>query len=52
MEPFDFKTTPYDHQREAFVASAQKPDYALLMDMGTGYPELGSRDKDAPAGSD
>ena len=40
MEPFDFKTTPYDHQREAFVASAQKPDYALLMDMGTGKTKV------------
>ena len=40
MEPFDFKTTPYDHQRAAFVASAQKPDYALLMDMGTGKTKV------------
>ncbi len=40
MEEYKFKTTPYAHQREAFVLSAQKKVYALLMDMGTGKTKV------------
>ena len=40
MEEYKFKTTPYAHQREAFMSSAQKKVYALLMDMGTGKTKV------------
>ena len=40
MEEYKFKTTPYAHQREAFVLSAEKKVYALLMDMGTGKTKV------------
>ena len=40
MEEYVFKTDPYDHQREAFAASAGKADFALLMDMGTGKTKV------------
>jgi SNF2 family DNA or RNA helicase len=40
MEDYKFKTTPYAHQREAFMLSAQKKVYALLMDMGTGKTKV------------
>ena len=36
MPDFIFKTKPYDHQSEAFTASADRTNFALLMDMGTG----------------
>jgi|TARA_R100000093_G_scaffold70596_1_gene44115 SNF2 family DNA or RNA helicase len=35
-----FKTMPYEHQKEAFDASADKDNYALLMDMGTGKSKV------------
>ena len=35
-----FKTEPYDHQREAFIVSAEASSYALLMDMGTGKTKV------------
>ena len=40
MKDYKFKTTPYAHQREAFMLSAQKKVYALLMDMGTGKTKV------------
>jgi superfamily II DNA or RNA helicase len=40
MTDFIFKTEPYDHQREAFEASAGVSSYALLMDMGTGKTKV------------
>ena len=40
MTRFDFKTEPYEHQREAFDGSANKKNFALLMDMGTGKTKV------------
>ena len=40
MNDFVFKTRPYDHQLEAFTASAEKTNFALLMDMGTGKTKV------------
>jgi SNF2 family DNA or RNA helicase len=40
MTEFVFKTEPYDHQREAFDASAERVNFALLMDMGTGKTKV------------
>ena len=40
MPEFIFKTTPYNHQREAFDASCDTQNYALLMDMGTGKTKV------------
>ena len=40
MRDYKFKTEPYEHQQEAFVASAEKEVYALLMDMGTGKTKV------------
>jgi SNF2 family DNA or RNA helicase len=40
MSEFIFKTTPYNHQREAFDASCDTQNYALLMDMGTGKTKV------------
>jgi len=40
MRDFVFKTQPYDHQREVFDASAEKVNFALLMDMGTGKTKV------------
>ena len=40
MIEFVFKTQPYDHQRAAFDASAERVNFALLMDMGTGKTKV------------
>ena len=40
MEDYKFKTSPYDHQREAFLSSSSKKEFALLMDMGTGKTKV------------
>ena len=40
MTEFVLKTEPYDHQREAFAASAERANFALLMDMGTGKTKV------------
>ena len=40
MEEFVFKTTPYAHQMEAFISSAERPNFAILMDMGTGKTKV------------
>jgi len=40
MTEFVFKTEPYDHQREAFAVSAERANFALLMDMGTGKTKV------------
>ena len=40
MEKFIFKTSPYQHQRESFDSSANRENFALLMDMGTGKTKV------------
>ena len=40
MTKFVFKTQPYDHQRDAFDISAEKINFALFMDMGTGKTKV------------
>jgi len=40
MTPYDFKTSPYAHQRDAFSESVTKENFALLMDMGTGKTKV------------
>jgi len=35
-----FFSAPYDHQREAFEASADAQSFALLLDMGTGKTKV------------
>ncbi len=37
---FEFKTEPYEHQRQAFVNSWKRPYYALFMEMGTGKSKV------------
>jgi hypothetical protein len=37
---YEFKTEPYDHQREAFMLSRDEVNYAYLMEMGTGKTKL------------
>ena len=37
---YKFFTKPYDHQREAFDASAEEQNFALLLDMGTGKTKV------------
>jgi hypothetical protein len=37
---YEFKTTPYDHQRTAFVDSWQRPYFGLFMEMGTGKSKV------------
>lgn len=38
---YDYKTEPFDHQREVFHKSRDKTDFALLMGMGTGKTKVG-----------
>src|SRR6056300_70682 len=33
---YEFKTEPYDHQREAIKRAGQNKSFAFLMEMGTG----------------
>jgi len=40
MKKFIFKTSPYQHQRESFDSSANRENFALLMDMGTGKTKV------------
>lgn len=40
MQGFDFKTTPYDHQRKALSDSWAAEYYALFMEMGTGKSKV------------
>ena len=40
MVDFCYKTEPYAHQRTAFEASRMRPNFALLMDMGTGKTKV------------
>lgn len=40
LENFPFKTTPYDHQREGLVETAEREFCALLMEMGTGKSKV------------
>ena len=37
---YEFKTTPYAHQKEALVRSWNKPEYAYFMEMGTGKSKV------------
>ena len=37
---YKFFTKPYKHQLEAFEASADKKNFALLLDMGTGKTKV------------
>ena len=37
---YDYKTTPYDHQREVLNLSWRKHAFALLMEMGTGKTKV------------
>ena len=37
---YDFKTTPYQHQRNCLKASWSKPYFAFLMDRGTGKTKV------------
>ena len=37
---YEFKTTPYAHQKEALVRSWSKPEYAYFMEMGTGKSKV------------
>ena len=37
---FEFKTTPYDHQLDAFHTSRDERVFALLMEMGTGKTKV------------
>ena len=39
-DKYIFFSTPYDHQREAFEASADTKSFALLLDMGTGKTKV------------
>lgn len=36
----EFRTEPYEHQRDALLASWKAPAYALLMEMGTGKSKV------------
>jgi SNF2 family DNA or RNA helicase len=38
---YDYKTEPFDHQREVFHRSRDEVDFALLMGMGTGKTKVG-----------
>lgn len=40
MHGFEFKTTPYDHQRKALADSWGAEYYALFMEMGTGKSKV------------
>jgi SNF2 family DNA or RNA helicase len=40
MRHFEFKTTPYDHQRKALEESWAAEFYALFMEMGTGKSKV------------
>lgn len=37
---YEFKTTPYDHQRTAFDESWRRPYFGLFMEMGTGKSKV------------
>jgi len=37
---YEFKTQPYQHQKDALVASWNKREYALFMEMGTGKSKV------------
>ena len=37
---YEYKTTPYDHQRQCFLLSRELPWFALLMEMGTGKTKI------------
>lgn len=39
-ETFKFTTEPYQHQREALLASAGKPAFAFFMEQGTGKSKI------------
>jgi len=37
---YEFKTTPYDHQRTTFNESWERPYFGLFMEMGTGKSKV------------
>ena len=37
---YQFKTTPYDHQKQAFETSWDRPYFGLFMEMGTGKSKV------------
>ena len=37
---YEYKTEPYDHQRQAFLLSRDAENFALLMEMGTGKTKV------------
>lgn len=37
---YNFKTTPYNHQREALAQSAMRSEFAYFMEMGTGKSKV------------
>jgi hypothetical protein len=39
-QDYEYKTEPYEHQREGFLLSRDEPDFALLMEMGTGKSKI------------
>ncbi len=40
MTDFKFKTKPYEHQLDALMASHDKDEYALFMEMGCGKSKV------------
>lgn len=40
MSKYEFKTTPYEHQRKALREAWGKPGFAFLMEMGTGKTKV------------
>jgi len=37
---FNYKTNPFQHQRDALIAGAKHRDYAYFMEMGTGKTKV------------
>tara|TARA_B100000900_G_scaffold415807_1_gene447292 strand:+ start:2509 stop:3915 length:1407 start_codon:yes stop_codon:yes gene_type:complete len=40
MEKYNYKTKPYEHQRKALIAGADKNEFAYFMEMGTGKTKV------------
>ena len=40
MEKYKYKTEPYEHQRKALIAGADKNEFAYFMEMGTGKTKV------------
>ena len=37
---YEYKTKPYEHQRQALIKGAEKKDFAYFMEMGTGKTKV------------